>query len=152
MFFDRIVLDEKWFYLTQDKRGYYIAVDEEPPTRRVQNKHKITKVMFLCAVARLHHSSITNAMFDGKIGIWPIGGLELVKRKSKNHNRGDPIWRNENVTREVYRKMLINDVLPAIKNKFPGATTKKLSYNKMEHHATYLPMMHNSRKQRRKLG
>jgi hypothetical protein len=125
-FYDRIVVDEKWFYLTQYKQGYYVAVDEEPPTRRVNNKHKITKVMFLCAVARPRHCTSTNSIFDGKIGIWPIGGLELAKRNSKNHRRGDPLWRNENVTRNVYRKILINDVLPAIKKKFPCATTKKI--------------------------
>jgi hypothetical protein len=120
-FYDEIHVDEKWFYLTRDRKGYYVAVDEEPPKRQVKNKQSITKVMFLCAVARPHHDSHTNSFFDGKIGIWPIGEFRPAERASKNRPKGTMVWHNIPVTREVYLELLQNKVLPAIMDNFPGA-------------------------------
>ena len=47
-----IHVDEKWFYLTKDGQRFIIATDEEEPYRHVQHKSFLTKIMFLCAVAR----------------------------------------------------------------------------------------------------
>ena len=49
---DLIHVDEKWFYLTKDGQRFIIAADEEEPYRHVQHKSFLTKIMFLCAVAR----------------------------------------------------------------------------------------------------
>ena len=50
---DLIHIDEKWFYLTKDGQRFIIAADEEEPYRYdVQHKSFLTKIMFLCAVAR----------------------------------------------------------------------------------------------------
>ena len=49
---DLIHIDEKWFYLTKDGQCFIIAADEEEPYRHVQHKSFLTKIMFLCAVAR----------------------------------------------------------------------------------------------------
>ena len=80
---DLIHIDEKWFYLTKDGQCFIIAADKEEPYRHVQHKSFLTKIMFLCAVARPRYDTNKNAWFDGKIGIWPIGKWELVKRSSK---------------------------------------------------------------------
>ena len=80
---DLIHIDEKWFYLTKDGQRFIIAADEEEPYRHVQHKSFLTKIMFLCAVARPRYVTNKNAWFDRKIGIWPIGKWEPVKRSSK---------------------------------------------------------------------
>ncbi|KAF2881518.1 hypothetical protein ILUMI_24652 [Ignelater luminosus] len=45
-------IDEKWFYLTKEKRSCYVTLDEDLPQRACKNKQLITKVMFMAAVAR----------------------------------------------------------------------------------------------------
>ena len=80
---DLIHIDEKWFYLTKDGQRFIIAADKEEPYRHVQHKSFLTKIMFLCAVARPRYDTNKNAWFDGKIGIWPIGKWEPAKRSSK---------------------------------------------------------------------
>ena len=66
---DLIHTDEKWFYLTKDGHHFIIAADKEEPYRYVQHKLFVTKIMFLCAVARPRYDTNKNAWFDGKIGI-----------------------------------------------------------------------------------
>ena len=50
--YDCIHIDEKWFYLTNLSRRFYLGKDEEIPVRRVKSKRFVVKVMFLAAVAR----------------------------------------------------------------------------------------------------
>ena len=57
------------FYLRKDGQRFIIAADEEEPYRHVQHKSFLTKIMFLCAVARPRYDTNKNAWFDGKIGI-----------------------------------------------------------------------------------
>ena len=116
---DLIHIDEKWFFLTKDGQRFIIAADEEEPYRHVQHKNFMTKVMFLCAVARPRYDTNKNAWFDGKIGIWPIGKWEPAKRKSKNRAKGTPVWKNQLINRDVYREYLIQKLLPAVKEKWP---------------------------------
>jgi hypothetical protein len=54
MFYNEVHVDQKWFFLVQDGGRYYLTADEAPPRtiRSVQHKSHITKVMFLCALAR----------------------------------------------------------------------------------------------------
>ena len=116
---DLIHIDEKWFFLTKDGQRFIIAADEEEPYRHVQHKNFMTKVMFLCAVARPRYNTNKNAWFDGKIGIWPIGKWEPAKRKSKNRAKGTPVWKNQLINRDVYREYLIQKLLLAVKEKWP---------------------------------
>ena len=116
---DLIHIDEKWFYLTKDGQCFIIAVDEEEPCRHVQHKSFLTKIMFLCVVARPRYDTRKNAWFDGKIGIWPIQKWEPVKRLSKKHAKGTPVWKNQCITRDVYCEYLIHKFLPAVKEKWP---------------------------------
>ena len=49
---DLIHVNKKWFYLTKDGQCFIIAADEAEPYMHVQHKSFLTKIMFLCAVAR----------------------------------------------------------------------------------------------------
>ena len=117
--YDMVHVDEKWFYLTSDNEVYILAAGEEPPVRKTRHKSFITKVMFLSAQARPR--MVNGKMWDGKIGIWPIGYVGQAARRSKNRDKGSPVWINENIDRDTYRRYLIDQVLPAILAKFPVA-------------------------------
>ena len=114
---DLIHIDEKWFYLMKDGQHFIIAADEEEPYRHVQHKSFLTKIMFLCAVARPRYDTRRNAWLDEKIRIWPIGKWEPAKRSSKKCAKGTPVWKNQCITRDVYREYLIQKFLPAVKEK-----------------------------------
>ena len=81
---DCIHVDEKWFFLSQQKGRYLLLPEEKSPKRCVKSKLHITKVMFLCAIARPCFNPSANSWWDGKLGIWPIGDWEPAKRASKN--------------------------------------------------------------------
>ena len=49
---DVVHIDEKWFYMNQNTRRYYLGLTEEEPERKVKSKRYGVKVMFLVAVAR----------------------------------------------------------------------------------------------------
>jgi hypothetical protein len=115
--YDKVHVDEKWFYEDEDGRIIILADGEEPPVRSTRHKKHITKVQFLCAQARPR--VVNGVLWDGKIGIWPVGRVELAQRRSANRAQGTPVWKNENIDREKYRQLLIDEVLPAILAKFP---------------------------------
>ena len=116
---DLIHIDEKWFYLTKDGQCFIIAADEEELYRHVEHKSFLTKIMYLCVVARPRYDMRRSAWFDGKIGIWPIGKWEPAKRSSKIRTKGTPVWKNQCITRDVYREYLIQKFLPVVKEKWP---------------------------------
>jgi hypothetical protein len=118
--YDRVHVDEKWFYITREKERFLLLEDEEDdPYRTVSHKSHIRKVMFLCAVARPRFNYATNSWFDGKIGMWPVGDFEPAQRNSINRARGTMVWKNKNMTRELYRKMMIELLVPALAEKWP---------------------------------
>ena len=116
---DRIHVYEKWFFLTREKERYLLVSDEKNPKRCIKHKSHITKVMFLCAVARPRFNTSANSWWDGKLGIWPIGDWELAQRGSKNRPKGTLVWKNKTVTKVVYRDLLRNKLIPAILEKWP---------------------------------
>ena len=75
--------------------------------------------MFLCAVARPCFNPSANSWWDRKLGIWPIGDWEPAKRGSKTRPKGMLVWKNKMVTKDVYRELLINELIPAILEKWP---------------------------------
>ncbi|KAF0748044.1 hypothetical protein AaE_007495 [Aphanomyces astaci] len=117
---DCVHIDEKWFYITQVNRRFYLWHDEPTPQRKAQSKRHITKVMFLCAVARPRHDSAHRKMWDGKVGLWPFVETQLAKRRSKNRDRGTPVTVPMTVTKPVYRRFLVDKVIPAIQAQWPG--------------------------------
>ena len=116
---DRVHVDEKWFFLSRQRERYLLLPEEKNPKRCVKSKSHITKVMFLCAVAHPRFNTSANSWWDGKLGIWPIGGWEPAQRASKNQPRGTLVWKNKPVTKGVYRELLISKLLPAIIEKWP---------------------------------
>ena len=116
---DRVHVDEKWFFLSWQRERYLLLLEEKNPKRCIKSKLHITKVMFLCAVARPRFNTSANSWWDGKLGIWPIGGWEPAQRASKNRPRGTLVWKNKPVTKGVYRELLISKLLPAIIEKWP---------------------------------
>eukprot|EP00903_Cladosiphon_okamuranus_P014913 g13809.t1 len=123
-FEDFVHVDEKWFYLFQDGQTYYLYDGEVPPTRKVQSKRFITKIMFLAAVARPRHNPATNSLFDGKIGMWPFTEKVRAVRNSRNRATGEMVTKCVEVTKETYKEKLINSVIPAIKEKWLAATRR----------------------------
>ena len=116
---DRVHVDEKWFFLSRQRERYLLLTEEKNPKRCVKSKSHITKVMFLCAVARPRFNTSANSWWDGKLGIWPIGGWEPAQRASKNRPRGTLVWKDKPVTKGVYRELLISKLLPAIIENWP---------------------------------
>ena len=118
---DRVHVDEKWFFLSRQRERYLLLPEEKNPKRCVKSKSHITKVMFLCAVARPRYNTSANSWWDGKLGIRPIGGWEPAQRASKNQPGGTLVWKNKPITKGVYRELLISKLLPAIVEKWPQA-------------------------------
>jgi hypothetical protein len=135
---DVVHLDEKWFYVTRDNERFILVDDDENPElephRTVTHKNHIRKVMFLAAMARPRFNHRTNSWFDGKVGIWPIGSFVPAQRKSKYHNKGDLVWRNQNVDREVYRNLLIEKLIPALVSKWPDSRTIRIQHDGARSH------------------
>lgn len=127
--YDYVHIDEKWFYLTQTKRSYYLMLDEEEPHRTCRSKRFITKVMFMAAVARPRYDPHKKQFFDGKIGIWPFVYQEPAQRNSKNRAKGTLITKNiESITARECKTMILENVIPAIKSKFPTSYKHKPIY------------------------
>ncbi|ETV80633.1 hypothetical protein H257_06156 [Aphanomyces astaci] len=117
---DYVHVDEKWFYMTRVKKTLYLLPGEEPPHRSTKSKRFITKVMFLSAVARPRWNYNTNEWFDGRIGTWHFTQTVPAQRSSRNRPSGTMVTVPCTVTRDTYRDMLIDNVIPAIKAKWPN--------------------------------
>jgi len=94
--------DEKWY----------------PPEQHVKHKSHITKVMFLCAMAR--PCRLHNRWWNGKIGIWPVGFCRAAVHDSVNRPAGTQLFEPESIDMDECRCMSIGNVLPAIPTEFPA--------------------------------
>ncbi|XP_042008973.1 uncharacterized protein LOC121757505 [Salvia splendens] len=120
-------IDEKWFYMTKASDRYYMLPDKDEPYRSCRSKRFITKVMFMCAVSRPQFDTDGQTIFDGKICIFPFTEQVPAKRMSKNRSRGTletkPI---PSVNKEAMRECLLNQIIPAIKAKWPTNASKEI--------------------------
>jgi len=116
-----IHVDEKWFYGVKLKNKLKLLPDmDRPDAKTTQHKAHITKLMFLCAIAVPQTVQLrdgTSFEFDGKIGIWPFAKEEPCKNNSKNRPKGTLVFTPYNVTSETYMDMILNNLIPAIKQK-----------------------------------
>jgi len=117
--YDEVHVDEKWFNVTQMNKRMYLTPRENDPKRMVKHKSHIMKVMFLAAAARPRFDDDGNCTFDGKIGIWPFVEKVQAQRSSVNRPRGTWETKPVNVTKDVYREMMLQKVVPAIREKWP---------------------------------
>lgn len=117
-----VMVDEKWFYKYQQGQKYYwyLCGDEQLPVTKVQHKSHIQKVMFLAAVARPRRDTIRNRNFDGKIGNFPITRQVQAQRNSSNRAAGNMETKMVEVTKEVYKRKVVDEIFPAIKRVLPG--------------------------------
>ena len=66
---DWIHLDEKWFFLSQEREIYILLPEEKNQSIASNSKSHITKVMFLCTVARRQYNPCAKSWWDGKLHI-----------------------------------------------------------------------------------
>ncbi|ETI57014.1 hypothetical protein F443_00630 [Phytophthora nicotianae P1569] len=77
--------------------------------------------MFLAAVARPRYDYHRKAMFDGKLGIWPLVEDYTAQRNSANRPAGTVLTRNiASIDRDVIKEFLLKEVTPTIKRKWPA--------------------------------
>jgi hypothetical protein len=81
--------------------------------RAVKNTKHLKMAMFLCAQARPRCDHNANQMWDGKIGMWPIGQFQPAARASANQPRGALVWHTEKVNKDRYRALLLEKVIPS---------------------------------------
>jgi hypothetical protein len=118
-FYDLVHVDEKWLFLTEVQLRVCLAPGETPPTRSTRHKSHMTKVMFLCTVARPRCNAAGACTFDGKTGPWPFVETAVAIRDSVHCPAGTEETKQVNVTAEIYKQHLIEKVVPAIKAKWP---------------------------------
>ncbi|ETP34255.1 hypothetical protein F442_17392 [Phytophthora nicotianae P10297] len=101
-----------------------VTVRVKPPLSAEHKRRH--KVIFLAAVARLRYDNHRKCHFDGKIGIWPIVEETVTLRTSVNRPKGTVITKCIAVSREVYTKMLIDRVFPAVRAVWPGGKRRAI--------------------------
>jgi hypothetical protein len=122
-FMQDVHVDEKWFEVTSNRVRVYLTSNEKEnqqvPVRKTVHKSHIKKVMFLAATARPRYDDDGKCTFDGKIGIWPIVKRAPAARNSVNRPAGTLVTTPLNVNQKLYRQLLLENVIPAIKDRFP---------------------------------
>ncbi|ETV82124.1 hypothetical protein H257_05628 [Aphanomyces astaci] len=101
-----------------------VQTDEVPPHRSTQRKCFIAKVMFLTAVGRPCWEKVKLEWFDGKFNTWHFNYVVPAARLSRNRPPGTLEIRLVNVRRPVYKKMLVENVIPSIKANWPADSTR----------------------------
>ncbi|KAF0700353.1 Aste57867_9103 [Aphanomyces stellatus] len=117
---DVVHLDKNWFNVNKDCRKVYLVDGEEVKHRCSKSKRFVSKVMFLCAVARPRK----NEGFNGKIGMWPFVEQRPAVRISRNRPAGTMVTSLVNVNANTYRDYVLNKVVPAIKANFPTSNKR----------------------------
>ena len=112
--FNRVDIDEKWFYLFQVNTKYILVPDKKPPHRVCRHKSHIPKAMCLTAVARPRPNPATGVWWDGKTGSWFFVEQVAAVRSLRNQPAGTLETRTVNVTKAMSEEMYINKLLPAI--------------------------------------
>ena len=79
----------------------------------------------MCAITKPMYSSKGQLIFDGKIGIFPFTAQMLAQRSSKNRKRREPETKViQSITKIHIRSMLIDNILPGIREKWPESASK----------------------------
>ncbi|KAF0707721.1 hypothetical protein AaE_013489 [Aphanomyces astaci] len=121
--YDTVHVDEKWFFMTRLQRKVIGAPGEKIKQRTCKSKRHLLKVMFLSAVARPRWDDTKQQWFDGKICTWHFTETVLAQRRSCRRDAGTPVM---NVTRPTYKAMLIDNVIPSIRSKWPSGESRAI--------------------------
>jgi hypothetical protein len=106
-------IDEKYFFHKRIGKRLQHPPHVTPEAALFQSTSHIPKVLVLSAIARpdpLHN-------FDGKIGIWRVSETCVAKNNSKNRAKGTTYEKTVSMNAEIFRKMMQNKVIPAIREK-----------------------------------
>ncbi|KAJ0391764.1 hypothetical protein P43SY_012098 [Pythium insidiosum] len=96
--------------------------------------------MFLAAVARPRFDPHRKTWFDGKIGLWSLTEKYVAKRASRNRPAGTVCTRNvETVDRHLYKKYIIESVIPGIKAKWPRKDRGRVIFIQQDNAKPHLP-------------
>eukprot|EP00531_Pseudo-nitzschia_arenysensis_P008281 CAMPEP_0116122372 /NCGR_PEP_ID=MMETSP0329-20121206/4179_1 /TAXON_ID=697910 /ORGANISM="Pseudo-nitzschia arenysensis, Strain B593" /LENGTH=241 /DNA_ID=CAMNT_0003616215 /DNA_START=134 /DNA_END=855 /DNA_ORIENTATION=- len=120
-----------------EKQKLYLLPGEDEPERKCQNKSQMTKVMFMAAVARPQRDTNANRWFDGLLGIWGFVEAIPAKKSSKYRPRGTVETKIVKVDSKQHAKMMIENVIPAIKERFPRKSKNKPIYIQMDNAAPH---------------
>ena len=123
---DRIDIDEKWWFMTRVNNKYYLVPDKKGPHRTCKHKGHILKIMALAASARPRQNPVTGEWWDGKIGMWWFGEWEAAVCSSRNRPAGTPEFHPVKVNKNKFVEMCIENLLPAIKEKWPAWCPKRI--------------------------
>ncbi|XP_056685911.1 uncharacterized protein [Spinacia oleracea] len=127
--YDFINIDEKWFYLTQKSQRVYLANNEPFSHRKAKSRTKIPKFMFMAAVARPRWGEDEQCELDGNLGIFPFTDAVAAKRTSKNRVKGTIETKPIKLVNQIAtRAMLINYLIPSIKENWPPHEGEKVIY------------------------
>ena len=116
---DWVDVDEKWFYVWDNKRRLKILPGRIARRKPIKSsKRHISKVMFLCAVAkpRPEHG------FNGLVGIWRVSETTVAKRTSKKRKKGDAYQKDVTMNGTRYAEFMKDKVFAAIREKMLWAT------------------------------
>lgn len=120
-------IDEKWFYLNPTTRRLYLLPKEIDPYRSTKSKNYSIKVMFMAITSRPLYSEDGELLHDGKFGIFPFVVKERAKRRSVNRPAGTLETKViTKVTKIVIREMMVNKVIPEIREKWPSQLSKNI--------------------------
>jgi len=116
---DEVHIDEKRFFVCSGGESCILVADEEePPTRSVKRKSHIAKATFVSAVAKPRQLR-DGSWWDGKVGAWPVGHLKRAQRASVSRPVGAAEWEAENVDQAKHKRLLLNDIIPAVMDSWP---------------------------------
>ncbi|XP_021732037.1 uncharacterized protein LOC110698828 [Chenopodium quinoa] len=121
-----IPIDEKWFYLNPETRRFYL-LPNEPNLYRCMFKRFKVKGMFMAMIGKPIFDTHGHVLHDGKYGIFPFVYETIAKKKSKNREVGAVEMKaTQNVNKEAIKAMLLNNVILAIKSKWPPHLSKDI--------------------------
>ncbi len=117
---DYVVLHEKWFYMSETTRTFCLGKGVPEPENSGKSSRYTPKVMFLAAIARPRFDDDGPYVFDGMIGFWSVTEMVTAKRNSRNRRASTLEPKSFSVNRDVYRELITEKVIPAIRRKWPG--------------------------------
>ncbi|KAG3121704.1 hypothetical protein PI125_g72 [Phytophthora idaei] len=79
-------------------------------------------------------------MFDGKIGLWPLTETYVAMRGSVNRKKGTICTRNvASGDRPLYKHYIIEEVIPAIKAKWPASERARTIFIQQDNATPHVP-------------
>lgn len=129
-----IDVDEKWF-VSWSPRTVRMPKKQGTPTQPLQSKTMVTKVMVLCAVANPKPGSTE----PGNVGIWRVADEMPSARRTSRLMKGE--WRaiDQTMDKERFRKMLLENVIPAGRNYYGGSAPIVFQMDNARPHGSYDP-------------